>query len=353
MEFDFRKMIVGEENLEEVLCASSERMREVAAEIRLYAPLDFPILIEGDSGTGKELVARALHDLSGRRPSPFLAINIAEGSDTLFESNLFGHKKGAFTGADHARPGIIEQAMDGTLFLDEINSLSKSLQPKLLRVLEEKVYWPVGATAPVSTSARFLFSTNQKLAKMTDNGQFREDVMYRLGRTIRLPLLRERQEDIPALAKRLIAESSRKIFESISRRQGESGAWNANFKTPPVLSEGALLKMRSYPWPGNIREMKVVVERAVLVCRNKTILPEHIEFPYATETRLEKYDAALETFSQGYFSRVLDLAGENFRLGMLLTGMSETSYRRKIRKYRKNKMRDRNEKYESDEGEDS
>ncbi|MHB8369916.1 MAG: sigma-54-dependent transcriptional regulator [Leptospirales bacterium] len=350
MEFDFRKLIVDEGNLEEILCASSEKMREVAAEIRLYAPLDFPILIEGDSGTGKEIVARALHDLSGRRPSPFLAINIAEGSDNLFESNLFGHKKGAFTGADHARTGIIEQAMDGTLFLDEINSLPRALQPKLLRVLEERVYWPVGAASPVSTLARFLFSTNQQLSKMTEYGQFREDVLYRLGRTIRLPLLRERQEDIPCLAKRLISESSRKISEAVSRRQGEIGGWISSFKTPPVLSEGALLKLRSYPWPGNIREMKVVLERAVLVCRSRTILPEHIEFPYGTEIPIEKFDVAMERFSEDYFSRVCDLAGENFRLGMLMTGMSETSYRRKIRKYKKNKSRNRNKKFELDEG---
>ena len=327
---------VEEDELENSLCAISAKMREVASEIRLYAPLDFPILIEGASGTGKEIVARSIHCLSGRGSSPFLPINLVEGADSLFESNLFGHKKGAFTGADQTRIGYLEMAKDGTIFMDEVNSLPKALQPKLLRVLEEKVYWPVGSGSPATTEARFIFSSNQKLMNLLKEGRFRDDVMYRLGRTIRLPLLKDRVEDIPCLACRLVAESSRKIFAAVSRRNAMDSEKMSSSHLPPELSDGALRKLGSYSWPGNVREMKTVLERAVLVCRNRIIQPEDIEFSYPNERPLDEYQTTLERFNGEYFARVFSLAGENVRLGVKLTGLSETSYRRKVRKYIKN-----------------
>lgn len=330
------KKISGDRGeLENLLCAFSQEMREVVEEIRLYAPLDFPILIEGASGTGKEIVARAIHFLSGRSSSPFMPINLVEGADTLFESNLFGHRKGAFTGADHGRVGYIEMAKDGTIFMDEINSLPKTLQPKLLRVLEEKVYWPVGSGSPSRTEARFIFSSNQKLMNMLKEGRFREDVMYRLGRTIRLPLLKDRPEDIPCLAGRLVTESSHKIWAAFSRRNAIEESRRVSSQIPPELSPEALQKLRSYAWPGNVREMKTVLERAVLVCRNQIIQPDDIDFPYANERPFEEYQATLERFNGEYFARVIAMAGDNVRLGVMLTGLSETSYRRKVRKYRK------------------
>lgn len=330
----FEKITEEECELEKRLCAFSTKMREVAAEIRLYAPLDFPILIEGASGTGKEIVARAIHSLSGRAASPFLPINLVEGADTLFESNLFGHKKGAFTGADHGKAGFLEMAKDGTIFMDEVNSLPKPLQPKLLRVLEEKVYWPVGSGSPATTEARFIFSSNQTLLNLLKEGRFREDVMYRLGRTIRLPLLIDRPEDIPCLATRLVAEASRKIAASFSRGNvAVDSEMMMTPQSPPELSEEALRKLRSYSWPGNVREMKTVLERAVLLCQKGIVLAKDIEFPYPNERPLDEYQATLERFNGEYFSRVVSMAGENVRLGVVLTGLSETSYRRKVRKY--------------------
>ena len=339
MDFRLEKDRVDENNLEEFLCAASPEMREVASEIRLYAPLDFPILIEGASGTGKELVARAIHSLSGRASSPFFPINLVEGAETLFESTLFGHRKGAFTGAEQGRIGCIEMAKDGTIFMDEVNSLPKFLQPKLLRVLEEKVYWPVGSMVPSITKARFVFASNQKLMNMLKDGSFRDDVMYRLGRIIRLPLLRDRLEDMHCLSTRLVAESSRNIIEALSRSKPNELVMDPILDGPPRLSEDALIKLRSHSWPGNIRELKVVMERAVLVCKNKVILPKDIEFDYPTDNGVEEYHVALENFNEKYFSRVASVAGENIRLGIKLTGLSETSYRRKLRKYRYKKRK--------------
>ena len=341
MDFKFEKVSVDNNNLEEFLCAHSPGMREVASEIRLYAPLDFPILIEGASGTGKELVARAIHALSGRVSSPFLPINLVEGADTLFESTLFGHRKGAFTGAEQGRIGCIEMAKDGTIFMDEVNSLPKYLQPKLLRVLEEKVYWPVGSGAPSITKARFVFASNQKLMHMLKDGSFREDVLYRLGRTIRLPLLKDRLEDMLCLATRLVVESSKNIIEALTRSKPNELVKDPILESPPRISEEALSKLRSHSWPGNIRELKVVMERAILVCKNQVILPRDIEFEYPAENVVEKYQVALEDFNERYFSRVSSMAGENIRLGISLTGLSETSYRRKLRKYRHKKRKDK------------
>ena len=234
-------------------------------------------------------------------------------------------------------------AKDGTIFMDEVNSLPKVLQPKLLRVLEEKVYWPVGSASPSITKARFVFASNQKLMHMLKDGSFRDDVMYRLGRIIRLPLLRDRLEDMVCLSTRLVAESSKNIVEALSRSNSNQLARDPILDGPPQLSEDALLKLRSHSWPGNIRELKVVMERAVLVCKNRVILPRDIEFDYPADNGVEEYQLALENFNEKYFSRVSSIVGENIRLGIRLTGLSETSYRRKLRKYRYKKRKDRDE----------
>ena len=234
---------IDSENLEQFLCAYSQKMKDVATEIRLYAPLDFPVVIEGASGTGKEVIATALHKLSGR--SPFIVINMGEGPETLFESAIFGHKKGAFTGADQERTGFIGQAKNGTVFMDEINSLPRSLQPKLLRVLENGTYWPVGSSKIEKTQARFIFSSNQSLEELKSRGDLREDIFYRLGRIIRIPSLSERREDIPPITEKLLRIAKRKID-----RGGRSHT-KSRFSGPdlPVVTEAAMKKLTAYHWP--------------------------------------------------------------------------------------------------------
>lgn len=316
------------ENLEKYLCAYSPKMKEVTTEIRLYAPLDFPVVIEGESGTGKEMVATAIHELSGR--SPYVVINMAEGPETLFESSLFGHRKGSFTGADQDRTGYIGQAKDGTIFMDEINSMPRALQPKLLRVLENGTYWPVGSSRIEKTTARFIFSSNESLKSLRDSGGLREDIFYRLGRIIRIPTLRERTEDIPFIVDRLVRIAKEKIDRAsclaTKKRSGD--------RVFPSVSDSAMNRILSYHWPGNVRQLKMVIERAVLVCQDEKILPENLDLPYE-EKFVEEFDSAMEKFSAEYFDRVGRIAGNNIKIGMKLTGMSETTYRRKMRRFGK------------------
>ena len=319
---------IDSENLEQFLCAYSQKMKDVATEIRLYAPLDFPVVIEGASGTGKEVIATALHKLSGR--SPFIVINMGEGPETLFESAIFGHKKGAFTGADQERTGFIGQAKNGTVFMDEINSLPRSLQPKLLRVLENGTYWPVGSSKIEKTQARFIFSSNQSLEELKSRGDLREDIFYRLGRIIRIPSLRERREDIPPITEKLLRIAKMKID------RGGGSLTKKRFSDPdlPVVTEAAMNKLKAYHWPGNIRQLKMVLERALLLSREGKIRPEYLELPYAEES-LEDFNSAMEKFATEYFDRVGQIAGNNIKIGMEITGMTETTYRRKMRKFGK------------------
>lgn len=316
------------ENLEEYLCAYSSKMREVAAEIRLYAPLAFPVVIEGESGTGKEIVATAIHELSGR--SPYVVINMGEGPETLFESALFGHRKGSFTGADQDRTGYIAQAKNGTIFMDEINSLPRSLQPKLLRVLENGTYWPVGSSRIEKTEARFIFSSNESLENLKESGALREDIFYRLGRIIRIPPLRNRREDIPSIVDRLVFKAKNKIVEGSQSTMKKNPAKGGI----PAVSDSAMNRLVSYHWPGNVRQLKMVIERAVLICQNEKIMPENLDLPYE-EKIIEDFDSAMEKFSIEYFGRVGRIAGNNIKIGMELTGMTETTYRRKMRRFGK------------------
>jgi transcriptional regulator with PAS, ATPase and Fis domain len=205
------------------------------------------VLVLGESGTGKELVARLVHERSPRRGGPFVAINCAALVETLLESELFGHEKGAFTGAVKATAGKFEVANGGTVFLDEIGELSPGLQAKLLRVLQEKKYHRVGGTRPITSDARIVAATNRELAKAVKEGKFREDLYYRLSVIpIHLPPLRERREDIPLLA-RAFLERFRKAME----------------KPLDGFAPEAMRRLEMYDWPGNVRELENTIERAV------------------------------------------------------------------------------------------
>ena len=242
------------------LMGESEAMREVMVQIEQIAPVSSTVLIEGESGTGKELAARAIHVLSPRKNKPFIAVNVGALPDTLLESELFGHEKGAFTGAAERRLGRFELADTGTIFLDEIGEIPAATQVKLLRVLEEREFMRVGGTHPISVNVRVIAATNQPLRELVDAGGFRSDLFYRLNvLRIYLPPLRERPEDIPVLVRRFI--------------QGFSKEHDRKFHG---LSADALQLLMEHPWNGNVRELRNLIESMVVLSPGHEITPNDL-----------------------------------------------------------------------------
>ncbi|MER3428863.1 MAG: Fis family transcriptional regulator [Pyrinomonas sp.] len=235
------------------------RMQAVYQMIQTVAPLNSTVLIVGESGTGKELVARAIHNLSPRADRPFVSVNCGAFTETLLESELFGYRKGAFTGATSNRKGLFEAAGRGTIFLDEVGEMSPAMQVKLLRVLQERKVRPVGAHEEVETEARVIAATNRDLAKLVKEGAFREDLYYRISVIpLELPPLRERREDIPILAEHFVA----KFCAQTGKRTR--------------LSARALELLENYHWPGNVRELEHTIERAVALEPTDEIQPERL-----------------------------------------------------------------------------
>jgi DNA-binding NtrC family response regulator len=236
----------------EQLTGSSQAATVLRAAIRRFAPLDAPVLITGETGTGKDLVARAIHACSPRARLPFLAINCGAIAETLLESELFGHERGAFTGAHQTHRGIFEAAATGTVFLDEIGDIPPRLQVALLRVLESGEIRPVGSAASRKTACRLLAATNADLAERVDQGRFRNDLLYRLQRLqVHLQPLRERREDILPLAEHFLAE-------------GQPA------DAPLVMDQALRDELRSLDWPGNVRELKNTIERIRLLHPDRT-----------------------------------------------------------------------------------
>ncbi len=230
------------------IIARSPKMLAVFRLILKVAPTDATVVIHGESGTGKEQIARSIHELSARRNGPYVAENCAAFPESLLESELFGHNKGAFTGADRTRKGRFQMADKGTLFLDEVGDMSQALQKKLLRALQEGEIRPVGASAAIKINVRFLSASNKDLADLVKKGLFREDLFFRLSPIkIVLPPLRERGDDLMLLLDRLSVDAARK-----------SGR-----EAPPIYSPEALAILRRYRWPGNVRELQNEVQRMV------------------------------------------------------------------------------------------
>jgi len=255
-----RRMGMGE------IVGSSPAMQRVFEDIRKVAPTDSTVLILGESGTGKELVARALHAQSPRREGAFVAAHCAAYAEGLLESELFGHEKGAFTGAVGRKIGRLELADRGSLFLDEIGDISPAVQIKLLRVLQEREFERVGGTTTLSFDSRIVAATNRDLNTAIGRGAFREDLFYRLNVfSILLPPLRERKEDIPALVETFCRQQARRLNRPVAG-----------------LSQRALEVMVTYDWPGNVRELQNVVERAVILADDGQIDVEHL--PVAMDT---------------------------------------------------------------------
>lgn len=247
------------------IIGETEVMREALDRVVRFGPVDATVLVTGESGTGKELFARGLHRLSHRRAKPFIPVNVAALSESLLESELFGHEKGAFTGAVDSRKGLFELAHAGTIFLDEIGEMPMSAQTNLLRVLEQREFHRVGGERMVHVDVRIVAATNQDLSKLVTDGDFRRDLYYRLNvLSIRLPPLRERRADVPALVARFMADSG--------ERHGLA---------PPELTRETMHALMAHSWPGNVRELRNLVESMVILAPRapkRALVPE--DLPY-------------------------------------------------------------------------
>jgi Nif-specific regulatory protein len=265
---DENRRLQQELNIEHSMVGESQRMREVYQFVSRVAARESTVLIQGESGTGKELVARAIHSNSGRADRPFVAINCAAIVDTLLESELFGHEKGAFTGAVAQKKGKLEMAEGGTVFLDEVGELAAPLQAKLLRVLQEREFERVGGTRPIKLDIRLITATNVDLNEASRNGKFRQDLYYRLNVvSIEIPPLRDRTEDIPLLAAYFTARYSERVKRRVAG-----------------ISPKARACLLRYPWPGNVRELENAIERAVVLGSTELILPEDLPDSILEET---------------------------------------------------------------------
>jgi two-component system response regulator PilR (NtrC family) len=299
--------------------------------IETIAATNSTVLITGESGTGKELIARAIHVNSPRRERPFVAVNCGALSETLLDSELFGHMRGSFTGADSNKKGLIEVAEKGTIFLDEIGEMSPVVQVKLLRVLQERKFRRLGGTEEIDADIRILAATNRDLAKMVADGGFREDLFYRINVIpMRVPPLRERQGDIPLLADHFVARFAEQMRKPIS---GISGA--------------AISLLTQYAWPGNIRELENAIERAVALERTPTILPDSLPEHFSQRVAEASVTAPAEAFPDAgfdlerhvqeiereYIAEALRRAGGVKVKAAELLGMSFRSFRYYTKKY--------------------
>lgn len=308
------------------IIGESPAIKDAIMKLQKVAPTETTVLLLGESGTGKELFARALHQLSPRRNYSFVPMNSASVPETLIENELFGHEKGAYTGAYSRKIGKLELAHKGTFFLDEIGDLNPSLQAKLLRVIEEKQFERVGGTQKIEVDVRFVLATNKDLKKLVKEGKFRDDLYYRISVfPITLPPLRERREDIPLLVKHFIRK-----FSVETKKQIDS------------IATSALEKIMNYSWPGNVRELQNCIERAIILCDGKEILPHHIILPEKSidETYIDLQGnlrdvtkKAISKIEKKKIEIVFKETDGNLKEASKILGLSEKTLRKKLKEY--------------------
>ena len=314
------KRLITDAGIEHSMVGESPRMRQVYQFIAKVAPTDSSILISGESGTGKELVARAIHQNSKRAGKPFVAVNCAALTETLLESELFGHEKGAFTGALSQRKGRLEIADGGTLFLDEIGELSAAVQVKLLRVLQEREFERVGGTRTIKVDIRLLTATHRNLENLITQGVFRKDLFYRLNvLQLEMPPLRQRQEDIPLLAKYFAVRYGQKCNRRIAN-----------------ISLEAQKRLLTYDWPGNVRELENAIERAVVLGTTDSILLEDLpEVILETESRTmpapTKYHEAVAATKKQIILQAMEQTKGSYTEAAKLLGVHPNYLHRLIR----------------------
>ena len=295
----------------------SEGMERVLRAVEEVANLPVTVLILGETGTGKELVARAIHETSDRRDKPFFAVNSTEFAEGVLESELFGHEKGAFTGALSRRKGIFELADEGTLLWDEISEASHSLQCKLLRVLETRTFMRVGGTTPVCSDFRIIAATNRNLAADVASERFRKDLYYRLNTyVIEVPPLRERREDVPALAEFYLRKFSEAFRRPVTSISGE-----------------ALAVLQDYDWPGNVRELVNVMERAVITCRNSIVTTRHLPFDIEGKDPPPMMDLNLRAMERHFVQLAMERTGNNKSRAAELLGISRRNLLERLKNY--------------------
>ncbi|MEJ1377051.1 MAG: sigma-54 dependent transcriptional regulator [Candidatus Sedimenticola sp. (ex Thyasira tokunagai)] len=319
----FKRQLEVKEGADSFMIGDSAPLRHIKELINDVAPTDMTVLITGESGAGKELVARAIHQRSERSDSNYVAVDCCTLQENLFESELFGHEKGSFTGADKKKQGLIEGAEGGTLFLDEIGEISATVQAKLLRVLETGVFRRVGGTKDLTSNVRIVAATNRDLREMSEQGKFRSDLFYRLEAfNIHTPPLRDRRDDIPSLVEHFIRN------HNFSRRINKS------------LTKQSMRELVAYNWPGNVRELKNLVERAIILSRDKpSIRPEHLAFssrnnPDENQVILSfASDPTLDEVEQVYLQYLLEkYSGHRAQIAQCM-GISERHIYRLIQKY--------------------
>jgi two-component system response regulator PilR (NtrC family) len=315
------------------IVGNSPAMLHIYGLIRQVAKTKTTVLITGESGTGKELIAKAIHDESERKTNPFIAVNCGGIPENLMESEFFGHKKGAFTGASHDKKGLFEVANGGTVFLDEIGELPLPLQVKLLRVLQEKIFRPVGGNEDLKVDIRVISATNKDLAKEVIDGNFREDLFYRLNVIeIKLPPLRERKADLKALAQHFLDKYSKEMDKEITK-----------------MSSYAVDLLQKYDFPGNIRELENLMERSVALSNTNIILPDSLALSVHKRRWIEgvegrrydlddvgkgiSLDRVLQEIEYAYMKKALEITDGNKNKASELLGITFRSFRHRLGKY--------------------
>ena len=301
----------GSENWSAEIITRSATMEEALKQAQMVAPTDTRILITGESGTGKELMARAIHSASKRSEQPFVAINCSAMTEDLLESELFGHEKGAFTGAHRSHEGLFQAANGGTLLLDELGDMPAALQVKLLRVLQEGQVRPVGSTEAITVNTRVISSTHRDLREMIATGRFREDLFYRLNVVnIHMPALRERREDVPLL-----------VENFLDRIAEESG------QDRKVYAPEAVELLVAHDWPGNVRQLYNVVNQNVALCSTRVIAVELARSAIGEQvSELPSFTEARDEFTRNYLSRLLQITGGNVSQAARLAKRNRTDF---------------------------
>ena len=313
---ELRREIDGRYELRDIV-GRHPKMREVLEIIPEVADSDATVLIQGPSGSGKGLLARAVHNLSGRRDKPFVKANCAALPETLLESELFGYVRGAFTDAKRDKPGRIAMADGGTLFLDEIGDVSVSVQVKMLRMVQEREYEPLGATTTRKADVRVIAATNRDLVELMRQGKFREDLYYRLNIVnLHLPSLAERREDIPRLVDRFLRRFSAKMGRHVTG-----------------VSEGAMALLMAHDYPGNVRELENAIEHALVLCRGSVVEERHLPANLREQAPPRAPTAPLESAEAQVIRVTLEEHGGNRAEAAKALGLHRTTLWRKMRRY--------------------
>ncbi|OHB77445.1 MAG: hypothetical protein A2Z34_09240 [Planctomycetes bacterium RBG_16_59_8] len=303
---------------------ASPKMRECIALAKQAAAIDVSLILVGESGTGKNLLAQAIHNASPRRVNVFYSVNCGAFAETLVQSELFGHEKGAFTGAESARSGIFEIADGGTLFLDEVAELTPAIQTKLLQVIEYRQFRRLGGEKIVTTNTRIIAATSSGLEELRRAGKMKPEFYYRLNQfSISVPPLRERVEDIPLLADHFLKEANRKLGKNIKG-----------------FEKAAMASLERYSWPGNVREMKNIILRAAIVAAGKEILVTDLATELLSTTAAEAGDnrrtdsISIADVEKNHIGKILQITGNNKKRTAELLGISRSTLDRKIEEYR-------------------